>query len=133
MAAAAGGLALLISLWLPWFSRRAAAVDVRDLQSGWDALGAATGLVVAAAAVLAVAWGLRRAGPLSGTWIVAAGALALVVAVGTTTARVGTTAGGALTVSPAYGLVAAYAGGLAVLLAGLVSLLAYARERSKSA
>lgn len=135
--AGAGGAALLGSLWLPWFVRRAAAgvslVSVRSSESGWTALGWRAGVVVAVVAALAAAWSLRPAGPLSGTWLVAGGALVLVVTVGSTTPRVGAVeAGGLVTVSPAAGLLVAYAGGAAVLLGGVITLAAYARERTRS-
>jgi len=130
--AVAGGLALLISLWLPWFSRQVAALGAEDLQSGWDALGLGTGSLVAAVAGVGVTWGLRRAGSLSAIWVVAAGALALVVTTGAMTTQLGVDSGAAVAYVPAWGLLVAYGGGAMVLLAGVAALLAYARERSKS-
>lgn len=128
----AGGLALLLSLWLPWFSRQVAALGVEDQRSGWGALGLGTGSVVAAVAGLGVVWGLRRPGPLSGIWVVAAGALTLVVTTGATTTRLGADSSAAVTYYPAWGLLVAYAGGAMVLLAGVAALLAHARERARS-
>ncbi len=139
--ARAGGVVLLLSLWLPWFTRQVSAgvalLSVREVETGWEALDLAQGLLVAALAVGALAWSVRPGPPLTGAWVVAGGALALMATMGATIARVGAEqpGGGAVvrTTSPAYGLVLAYAGGLAVLLAGLVTLVAYARERTRSA
>lgn len=135
--AGGGGAVVLVALWLPWFQRRVAAgvplVAVPDDETGWAALGGRAGLVVAATAVVAVVWAVRPGGPLSGAWIVTAGALALVVTVGVTASRMGDDSAAVVTFFPAWGLLVAYAGGTAVLLAGVATLVAYARERSKSA
>jgi hypothetical protein len=139
--ARAGGIVLLLSLWLPWFTRRVstglALVSVHHVDTGWEALDLAQGTLVAVLALAAVAWSVRPGPPMSGAWMVAGGALALMATMGATIARVGAEqpGGGAVvrTTSPAYGLVLAYAGGLAVLLAGLMTLVAYARERTGSA
>lgn len=139
--ARAGGVVLLLSLWLPWFTLRVstglALVSVRHVDTGWEALDLAQGVLVAALALAAVVWSVRPGPPMSGAWVVAGGALALMATMGATIARVGAEqpGGGAVvrTTSPAYGLVLAYGGGLAVLLAGLITLVAYARERTGSA
>lgn len=136
-----GGVVLLLSLWLPWFTLRVstglALVSVRHVDTGWEALDLAQGVLVAALALAAVVWSVRPGPPMSGAWVVAGGALALMATMGATIARVGAEqpGGGAVvrTTSPAYGLVLAYGGGLAVLLAGLITLVAYARERTGSA
>lgn len=139
--ARAGGVVLLLSLWLPWFTLRVstglALLSVRHVDTGWEALDLAQGALVAALALAAVVWSVRPGPPMSGAWVVAGGALALMATMGATIARVGAEqpGGGAVvrTTSPAYGLVLAYGGGLAVLLAGLITLVAYARERTGSA
>lgn len=139
--ARAGGLVLLVSLWLPWFRRSLSAggalLAVDLTESGWSALGWWGAAVVAVVAVAAGVWSGRAGAPLAGAWVVAGGAVALIVTVGATTARMGPGHGGGeglvVTASPGYGLLMAYAGGTAVMLAGVAALLAYARERARSA
>lgn len=135
--AGGGGLALLASLWTPWFTGRLSSgfglLSLRRVESGWDVLGGTAGAVVALVAVLGLAWAIRPAGPLSGSWMVAAASLALVITVEATSSRLGADSSVPITYLPAWGLLVAYAGGATVLLAGVAALVAYARERSKSA
>lgn len=134
----AGGVALLVGLWLPWFHRRLSSVvaPVRAVveESGWRALGVALGillLVVAAAAVAWTALGTRRPG-LSGTWLVVPGGFALIVEIGITVGRVGAEGTGPVvtTTTPAVGLLLAFAGAVAIVMSGLVALLAQSSRRA---
>lgn len=128
-AAVAGGAALAIALWMPWFNRRLSGgvVPVTRARSvsGWQALGMSIGVAVLVGAALAIGWALRR-GRASGVWLVVGGAVALLAAITATVNRIGLDHAGtpaAITTTPAGGLVLAFLGATAVVLAGLVALL----------
>lgn len=136
--AVAGGVALVVGLWLPWFHRRLSSVvaPVRAVvvESGWRALGLTLGMLLLAVAALALVWtavGTRRPG-VSGTWLVIPGGLALLVEIGVTVGRVGAEGSGPFvtTTTPALGLLVAFGGAVAVVLAGLVALLAQSSRRA---
>lgn len=125
-AAAAGGAALIVALWAPWFSRRLAG-GIAGLRavSGWRALGPAIGVAVLAAGGAAIAWALGRRS-MSGAWLVVPGALALLAETSVTVARIGVDNAGsaaAVTTSPAAGLALAFLGAAAVVLTGLIALM----------
>lgn len=135
MAAGAGGLAVLASLWMPWFSRRVSsvisAVEVQRTISGWRAVGGLAG-VVAVLAGGAVVWSVGRAQERrpSGFWLVAAGTVLSMVAVAVTVSRVG--AEEVTTTTPAIGLAVVFAGTMTIVLVGMAVLVAEARARSRA-
>ena len=139
LASGTGGALLLVSLALPWFSRRLSSlfspVEAEQTESGWHALGTGQGILVAVVALVALAWAFPRGRRVSGAWLVIGGGLVLMAEVGTMVAKVGADDNGGAaqvvsTTTPSFGLAVAFAGGLAVVLAGIYSLVSYARERT---
>jgi hypothetical protein len=137
LGAAAGGLLLLVSLWLPWFERSLASVfapiQADKSLSGWSVLGGLAGAVAVVAAG-AAAWGLMRGRRPSALWLVIAGGLALMAQVAATVARVGAEDNGQVvtTTRPGFGLVVAIAGAVAIVLSGLTAMVREAAQRIRA-
>lgn len=119
-----------MALWLPWFHRRISSVGSEQSVSGWSALGDLRGLMLllVLGAVTGAVLGDRTPAALG---LVLAGGLALMVTMAVTVDRVGAQRPLATTTTPAAGLALAYAGALAVILAGLLMLLRDTRKRSQ--
>lgn len=135
MAAVAGGLAVIASLWTPWFSRQVSsvfsAVEAQRMISGWRAVGGVGG-VVALLGGVAVVWGVGRAREErpSGFWLVMAGAVLSMIEVAVTVAEVGVKE--VTTTTPVAGLALAFAGSVTLVLVGMAVLVAEARARSRA-
>jgi hypothetical protein len=90
MLAAAGGLVLLVCMFLPWFDgslSRAGRPTVSEVSTGWEAYGGVFDVLIVVLALVPVAIAIRRAGaavssrlPLEqGALVLGAGALLIVI------------------------------------------------------